>query len=133
MDLVLSSQYLLGKHGMGQDNPSKVFYRVGEVGQLVGVESYVLRYWEKMFPQLKPEKDETGQRVYTKSDIDVILRIKNLLYEERYTIDGARKRLKEESKHKSKYRDSEDVQDLLAVLRGVKTTLQEVSAILEKE
>jgi len=118
---------------MGQDNPNKVFYRVGEVGQLVGVESYVLRYWEKMFPQLKPEKDETGQRVYTKSDIDVILRIKSLLYEERYTIDGARRRLKEESKYKSKYKDSEDAQELLTILRTVKSILQEVLAILEKE
>jgi DNA-binding transcriptional MerR regulator len=114
---------------MGQDNPSKVFYRVGEVGQLVGVESYVLRYWEKMFPQLKPDKDEAGQRVYTKSDIDVILRIKSLLYEERYTIDGARKRLREESRHK----DTKDIRELLAILRNVKHTLQEISTILEKE
>ena len=118
---------------MGQDNPSKVFYRVGEVSQLVGVESYVLRYWEKMFPQLNPEKDETGQRVYTRSDIDLILRIKDLLYEERYTIDGARKRLRRESRSKSKEnRDPGDVQELLVVLKGVKGVLQEVSAILEK-
>jgi DNA-binding transcriptional MerR regulator len=116
---------------MGQDNPSKVFYRVGEVSQLVGVESYVLRYWEKMFPQLKPEKDETGQRVYTRPDIDLILRIKDLLYEERYTIDGARKRLKRESKSKDN-RDSGDVQELLMVLKDVKGVLQEVSALLEK-
>jgi len=114
---------------MGQDNPGKVFYRVGEVGQLVGVESYVLRYWEKMFPQLKPEKDENGQRVYTKSDINVVLRIKNLLYEERYTIDGARKRLKEDSK----YKGVKDIQELLTILKNIKNTLQEVSAILEKE
>ncbi len=118
---------------MGQDNPSKVFYRVGEVSQLVGVESYVLRYWEKMFPQLKPEKDETGQRVYTRSDIDLILRIKDLLYEERYTIDGARKRLRRESRGESKEnRDSGDVQKLLMVLKDVKDVLQEVSALLEK-
>jgi DNA-binding transcriptional MerR regulator len=116
---------------MGQDNPSKVFYRVGEVSQLVGVESYVLRYWEKMFPQLKPEKDETGQRVYTRPDIDLILRIKDLLYEERYTIDGARKRLRRESKSKDN-RDSGDVQELLMVLKDVKGVLQEVSALLEK-
>ena len=120
---------------MGQNNPNKIFYRVGEVGQLVGVESYVLRYWEKMFPQLKPEKDEAGQRVYTKSDIDVVLRIKNLLYEERYTIDGARKKLKEGTKgeSQSKPENSEDAQDLLTLLRNVKNTLQEVLAILEKE
>ncbi len=114
---------------MGQDNPGKLFYRVGEVSQLVGVESYVLRYWEKMFPQLKPEKDEGGQRVYTKSDIDVVLSIKNLLYEERYTIDGARRKLKRERKQKG----SKDAQELLNVLRDVRNTLQEISAILKKE
>jgi len=113
---------------MGQDNPGKLFYRVGEVSQLVGVESYVLRYWEKMFPQLKPEKDDSGQRVYTKSDIDVVLIIKNLLYEERYTIDGARRKLKRERKQKG----SKDAQELLNVLRDVRNTLQEISAILKK-
>ncbi len=122
---------------MGQDNPNKIFYRVGEVSQLVGVESYVLRYWEKMFPQLKPEKDESGQRVYTRSDIDMVLRIKNLLYEERYTIDGARKKLKEGSKNKSKSKarseSSEDVQELLTILKDVRNTLQEALAVLEKE
>ena len=115
---------------MGQDNPNKMFYRVGEVGQLVGVESYVLRYWEKMFPQLRPEKDEAGQRIYTKSDIDIVLRIRNLLYEERYTIDGARKKLKEERKSKGKNKNSENVQELLTVLKDVKNTLQEALAIL---
>ena len=114
---------------MGQDNPSKMFYRVGEVSQLVGVESYVLRYWEKMFPQLKPEKDETGQRVYTRTDINLVMRIKSLLYEERYTIDGARKKLKEGNKHKA----SEDIRGLLIVLSNVKSVLQEVSAILKEE
>ena len=122
---------------MEQGNPSKIFYKVGEVSQLVGVESYVLRYWEKMFPPLKPEKDEAGQRVYIRSDIDMVLRIKNLLYEERYTIDGARKKLKEgskvESKIRSKSESSEDVQELLSILKDVKNTLQEALAVLEKE
>ena len=118
---------------MGQDNPNKMFYRVGEVGQLVGVESYVLRYWEKMFPQLRPEKDESGQRIYTKSDIDIVLRIRNLLYEERYTIDGARKKLKEERRSKGKSKNSENVQELLTVLKDVENTLQEALAILEKK
>jgi len=113
---------------MGQSNPSKVFFRVGEVSQLVGVESYVLRYWEKMFPQLKPEKDEIGQRVYTKSDIDLVMRIKNLLYEERYTIDGARRRLREESKDK----DVKNFQNSTVILRNVKSILREVLTILEK-
>jgi DNA-binding transcriptional MerR regulator len=113
---------------MGQNNPSKVFFRVGEVSQLVGVESYVLRYWEKMFPQLKPEKDEIGQRVYTRSDIDLVMRIKILLYEERYTIDGARRRLRENSRDKG----VEDFQKSTVILRNVKSILQEVLTILEK-
>ena len=127
---------------MEHHKTSKVFYRVGEVSQLVGVESYVLRYWEKMFPQLNPEKDENGQRIYTRSDIDVILHIKNLLYEERYTIDGARKKLKEErdgaqKKLKGKcdsnsINNTKAVQELLATLKNVKNILQEVSVILEK-
>ena len=118
---------------MGQDNPSKMFYRVGEVSQIVGVESYVLRYWEKMFPQLNPEKGEAGQRVYTKSDIALVLRIKNLLYEERYTIDGARKRLKKDSKSVSvRSKNLGDLGELVVILREVRNILREVSAILEK-
>lgn len=120
---------------MERDNPNKMFYRVGEVGQLVGVESYVLRYWEKMFPQLNPEKDESGQRVYTKSDIEVVLRIKKLLHEERYTIDGARKKLKEEGSSGSNesYASSEDTQQLVTVLKDVRNILQETLSLLEKK
>ncbi|MFA5354413.1 MAG: MerR family transcriptional regulator, partial [Thermodesulfovibrionales bacterium] len=73
--------------------PQKLFYRIGEVGSIVGVESYVLRYWEEEFPFLSPKKSKSGQRVYTRKEIDLILRIKSLLYEEKYTIEGVRKRL----------------------------------------
>ncbi|MEW6116312.1 MAG: MerR family transcriptional regulator [Nitrospirota bacterium] len=72
--------------------PEKLFYKIGEVSKLVGVESYVLRYWETEFPFLKPRKSKSGQRIYTKADIDLILQIKKLLYEEKYTIDGVRRR-----------------------------------------
>ena len=73
--------------------PEKLFYKIGEAGKLIGVESYVLRYWESEFPFLSPRKSKSGQRVYTKKDIDLLLLIKRLLYEERYTIDGVRKKL----------------------------------------
>lgn len=72
--------------------PEKLFYKIGEVGKIVGVESYVLRYWETEFPFLNPRKGKTGQRVYTKADIDLIMQIKHLLYEEKYTIDGVRRK-----------------------------------------
>ncbi len=73
--------------------PERLFYKIGEASRLVGVESYVLRYWESEFPFLSPRKSKSGQRIYSKKDIDLLLQIKRLLYEERYTIDGVRKRL----------------------------------------
>jgi len=73
--------------------PEKLFYKIGEVSRIVGVESYVLRYWENEFPILEPRKSKSGQRIYTKRDIDLILQIKKLLYDEKYTIDGVRRKL----------------------------------------
>jgi DNA-binding transcriptional MerR regulator len=73
--------------------PEKLFYKIGEASRLVGVETYVLRYWESEFPFLSPRKSKSGQRTYTKKDVDLLLLIKRLLYEERYTIDGVRKKL----------------------------------------
>jgi DNA-binding transcriptional MerR regulator len=73
--------------------PERLFYKIGEASRLVDVESYVLRYWESEFPFLSPRKSKSGQRIYSKKDIDLLLQIKRLLYEERYTIDGVRKRL----------------------------------------
>jgi DNA-binding transcriptional MerR regulator len=76
-----------------QQQSSKLFYRIGEVSRLSGLEQYVLRYWESEFPQLKPNKGKSGQRLYTKKDLDAVLHIKQLLYKEGYTIAGARKKL----------------------------------------
>jgi DNA-binding transcriptional MerR regulator len=73
--------------------PEKLFYKIGEASRIVGVEAYVLRYWETEFPSLRPRKSKSGQRVYTRRDLDLILEIKTLLYEQKYTIDGARKKL----------------------------------------
>lgn len=72
--------------------PEKLFYKIGEVTRISGVEAYVLRYWETEFPFLKPRKSRSGQRVYVKKDIELISEIKRLLYEERYTIEGVRKK-----------------------------------------
>jgi len=73
--------------------PEKLFYKIGEVGRIVDVETYVLRYWETEFPFLIPRKSKSGQRIYTKKDIDLILQIKKLLYDDKYTIDGVRQKL----------------------------------------
>jgi DNA-binding transcriptional MerR regulator len=113
---------------MEHNEPEKESYRVGEVSHIVEVDPYVLRYWEKMFPQLNPQKDETGQRIYTQSDIDTVLQIKKLLYEERYTIAGAKKKMLEEDEGRV-VQTSNQVQ---SVLRSVRDTLQEISDILNK-
>ncbi len=78
---------------MGQ----KLFYKIGEVSKLTGLESYVLRFWENEFSFLHPKKNNGGQRVYLQKDIQLILKIKKMLYEEGYTIAGARKVLKQNS------------------------------------
>lgn len=75
--------------------PNKLYFRIGEVSDLVGVKPYVLRYWESEFPDIKPSKSKSGQRLYKRRDVEMLLRIKGLLYDERFTINGARKRLKD--------------------------------------
>ncbi len=77
--------------------PDKLFYKIGEVSDIAGVEPYVLRYWESEFPFLKPNKNKAGQRVYTRKNIDLILQVKNLLYQEKYTIAGVKKKFRENS------------------------------------
>jgi DNA-binding transcriptional MerR regulator len=74
--------------------PDKLFFRIGEVSQLVGVEPYVLRYWESEFPGLSPKKSSSGQRMFRRKDVELLLHIKHLLYIEKFTIEGARKALK---------------------------------------
>ena len=73
--------------------PEKLFFKIGEVCELVGVQAHVLRYWESEFSMLAPQKNRAGQRVYRKRDVEMALRIKELLYEDQYTIAGAKKRL----------------------------------------
>lgn len=78
------------------DGEDKVFHRIGEVSEKAGVPAHVLRYWESEFPQVRPRKGGGGQRLYRKEDIETILRIKELLYEHRFTVEGARKALRDE-------------------------------------
>jgi len=78
--------------------PDKLYFRIGDVATLLDVPAYVLRFWETEFPQLKPNKGGTGQRLYRKKDVEMALRIKGLLYDEGYTIPGARQVFKSEAK-----------------------------------
>src|SRR3979409_1378278 len=76
--------------------PDKLFFRIGEGTQLVRTEPYVLRYWESEFPGLSPKKSNTGQRMFRRKDVEMLLNIKQLLYDKKFTIEGARKALKSE-------------------------------------
>ena len=78
--------------------PDKLYFKIGEVSELLGVEPYVLRYWESEFPVLSPKKSGTGHRLYRRKDVELLLRIKHLLYEKRFTIEGARQTLQTEAK-----------------------------------
>jgi DNA-binding transcriptional MerR regulator len=78
--------------------PDKLYFRIGEVATLCHLPAYVLRFWESEFPQLKPVKSSTGQRMYRKRDVESVLRIKQLLYEQGFTINGARQQLRAEIK-----------------------------------
>ena len=78
--------------------PDKLYFRIGEVARLCRLPAYVLRFWETEFPQLKPVKSSSGQRMYRKRDVESVVRIKKLLYEDGFTIAGARAQLREETK-----------------------------------
>jgi DNA-binding transcriptional MerR regulator len=78
--------------------PDKLYFRIGEVATLCHLPAYVLRFWESEFPQLKPVKSSTGQRMYRRRDVESVLRIKQLLYEQGFTISGARQQLRAETK-----------------------------------
>ncbi len=74
--------------------PEKLYFKIGEVAKIIGVKPYVLRYWETEFSDIAPSKSKTNQRLYKRKEVEKILQIRDLLYKEKYTIEGARKRLK---------------------------------------
>jgi DNA-binding transcriptional MerR regulator len=82
-----------------EEIPDKLYFRIGEVARLAGIKPYVLRFWETEFPALDPKKSGTGHRLYRRKEVQLVLEIKRLLYEKRYTIEGARKFLESRSKN----------------------------------
>ena len=82
--------------------PEKIYFKIGEVCELVGVQAHVLRYWETEFPMLSPQKNRSGQRSYRRRDVEIALRIKELLYDEMFTIAGAKKKLQAEMRETTK-------------------------------
>jgi DNA-binding transcriptional MerR regulator len=115
--------------GAAADAPDKRYFRIGEVSRITGVKPYVLRYWESEFRWMSPQKSRSKQRLYRRRDIDMILLIKKLLYEQRFTIAGARKKLRDlgasraldsstlvvETDHRARYRK---IRDELRMIRA---------------
>ncbi|MBP7375580.1 MAG: MerR family transcriptional regulator [Pyrinomonadaceae bacterium] len=99
--------------------PEKLFFKIGEVCELVGVQAHVLRYWESEFPMLSPQKNKSGQRSYRRRDVEIALRIKQLLYKEMFTIAGAIKRLQQEAREGNKPRTAEPVLAPIANVEAV--------------
>lgn len=97
--------------------PQKLFFKIGEVCELAGVQAHVLRYWETEFPTLAPQKNRAGQRTYRRKDVEMALRIKELLYDEQYTIAGAKKKLASELR--SSGRDGSGTAPAKAPLRSL--------------
>ena len=113
--------------------PDKLYFRIGEVSGLLGVEPYVLRYWETEFPSLAPKKSGTGHRLYRRKDVELLLRIKHLLYEKRFTIEGARQTLQAESPKSRAQRDGRQQRSLFSQdpLVDVRRELAEILELLK--
>ena len=110
--------------------PDKLYFKIGEVSALLGVEPYVLRYWETEFPALSPKKSGTGHRLYRRKDVELLLRIKHLLYEKRFTIEGARQSLQAATRA-PKPRATERVQQELFTEDPLPEIRRELADILE--
>jgi DNA-binding transcriptional MerR regulator len=122
--------------------PNKLFFKIGEVCEITDTQPYVLRYWESEFPALAPAKNSSGQRIYRRKDIETVLRIKQLLYDEGFTIAGAKKRLEMEMSGKSATPETMAAEPMAeppaaddrtkTVLFEVRDQLREILTLLDK-
>jgi DNA-binding transcriptional MerR regulator len=127
---------------MDKKIPNKLFFKIGEVCEITDTQPYVLRYWESEFPALAPAKNSSGQRIYRRRDIETVLRIKQLLYEEGFTIAGAKKRLEAEMAGRvetplppgdpAAAPPEAGGSDRVAALRQVREQLREILTLLER-
>jgi len=108
--------------------PEKLFYRIGDVSAITGIKPHVLRYWEAEFSGLHPRKNRVGQRIYERRDVELVLEIKKLLYEQRYTISGARKLLARRAKQASK--KEQQAVGAVDISQALKACRQELRSLL---
>jgi DNA-binding transcriptional MerR regulator len=110
---------LVGSADGSAEVPDRLYFRIGEVSAITGVPPYVLRYWESEFPSLQPRKSGGGQRLYRKRDVVMLLEVKRLLYQERYTVAGARRRLMEREDRARRV-------EMRAVLQRLRSGLEDI-------
>src|SRR5579872_5375983 len=123
---------LTGEAAAAPAIPDKLFFRIGEVSEIVGVEPYVLRYWESEFPALAPKKSSSGQRMFRRKDVELLLRIKHLLYDQKFTIEGARKALNSEAKAPKRTQAQPIVQEpLFSQATAIPEIRREVAEIIK--
>ena len=118
---------------MNQKIPDKLFFKIGEVAKLTGVEQHVLRYWEDEFDALQPKKNKSGQRVYEKKNIELIFKIKRLLYLERYTIVGAKQKMRESKRKNSQLSLGFDRESFLDQKRDIISELESILELLPED
>jgi DNA-binding transcriptional MerR regulator len=111
--------------------PEKLFFKIGEVADLAGVEQHVLRYWEDEINALKPSKNKSGQRLYQQSDVALVLEIKRLLYEEKFTVAGAKNKLKKFKRKGTQMDFAYDREAFLGWKQGLKKELESILKSLE--
>ena len=104
--------------------PDKLFFRIGEVSRIADVPPSVLRFWESEFPAIKPRRTETGQRVYRRKEVELILTIKQLLYEQKFTIKGARRHLRARSKSAAQELRGDAVDEIRSALQQIRDLLR---------
>ena len=102
--------------------PDKLYFRIGEVSKIAKIPAYVLRFWEGEFPRIRPKRTDAGQRLYSRADIELILKIKTLLYEKKFTIQGARQHLSTRSR-KNVTSEKQLLADLHAELKSIRDLL----------
>ncbi len=112
--------------------PDKMFFKIGEVSQLTGIKPHVLRYWESEFKLIRPQKSNIGQRVYRRRDVEIILRLKQLLHDERYTIEGAKKKIARQAKQKEKQPLLTPPEKLAEILKRQEQELRSIIDMLAK-
>jgi DNA-binding transcriptional MerR regulator len=118
---------------MNQKIPDKLFFKIGEVANLTGVEQHVLRYWEDEFEVLQPKKNKSGQRFYEKKDIELIFKIQRLLYLERYTIAGAKQKMKASKKKNLQLSLEFDRESYLEQKRDIISDLESILELLPED